>query len=116
MKTKTTYSVIITICLVVGFFLFNSFKPETSAAKYLTVKVVEYNDMAAQSFVAIVDETGKTEEILFDKFKIDNITPNTVKVTEVLNDVSKRGYELVTSCSKVWGNTLLIDTYTFVKK
>lgn len=117
MKTKTTYSLIITVCAVIGFFLFNSFKPESDITngKYLTLKVVEQPGLAANSFMVVVDENGKTEEVLFDKFKIDNITPNTIKVNTMVNDISKRGYDLFQMSSNSIGG-LLIDTYTFTKK
>lgn len=117
MKTKTTYSLIITACAVIGFFLFNSFKPEPDVVggKYLTLKVVEQPGLAANSFMVIVDENGKTEEVLFDKFKVDNITPNTIKVNTMVNDISKKGYDLFQMSSNSIGG-LLIDTYTFTKK
>ena len=117
MKTKTTYSILITVCAVIGFFLFNSFKSDVQATeiKYLTLKVVEQPGLAANSFMVIVDETGKTEEVLFDKFKVDNITPNAIKVNGMVNDISKRGYDLFSMSSNSIGG-LLIDTYTFTKK
>jgi hypothetical protein len=115
MKTKTTYSVIITLSAVIVFFLFNSFRPEASHAKYLTLKVVEQPGLTANSFMVTVDEEGKFEETLFDKFKVDNITPNTIKVTATVNDISKRGYELFSHSSSAIGG-LMIDTYTFIKK
>ena len=117
MKTKTTYSLLITVCAVIGFFLFNSFKPdaEIPGTKYLTLNVVEHPGLAANSFMVVVDENGKTEEILFDKFKVDNITPNTIKVNTMVNDISKRGYDLFQMSSNAIGG-LLIDTYTFTKK
>lgn len=115
MKTKTTYSVIITLSVVIVFFLFNSFRPDASYAKYLTLKVVEQPGLMANSFMVIVDEDGKTEEILFEKLKIDNITPNTIKVTEKVNTIAKLGYEVIGVTSNSTGG-LLIDTYTFLKK
>ncbi len=117
MKTKTTYSLLITACAVIGFFLFNSFKtePDTLAGKYLTLKVVEQPGLAANSFMVIVDENGKTEEMLFDKFKVDNIAPNTIKVTATVNDIAKKGYDLFSHSSSAIGG-LMIDTYTFTKK
>ena len=117
MRTKTTYSIIITVCVVMGFFLFNSFKTDAGVnpGKYLTLKVVEQPGLMANSFMVIVDEDGKTEEVLFDKFKIDNITPNTIKVNSMVNDISKKGYDLFSHCSNAIGG-LLIDTYTFTKK
>jgi len=117
MKTKTTYSLIITICVVAGFFLFNSFRPDVSSlpTKYLTLKVVEQPGLMSNSFMVTVDEEGKTEEVLFDKFKVDNITPNTIKVNGTVNDIAKKGYELFSHSSSAIGG-LMIDTYTFVKK
>lgn len=117
MKTKTTYSIIITICVVAGFFLFNSFRPDTTSlpTKYLTLKVVEQPGLMANSFMVIVDEDGKFEETLFDKFKVDNITPNTIKVTATVNDIAKKGYDLFSHTSSAIGG-LMIDTYTFTKK
>lgn len=116
MKTKTTYSLLITVCAVIGFFLFNAFKPDSgNANKYLTLKVVEQPGLAANSFMVVVDENGKTEEVLFDKFKIDNITPNTIKVNTMVNDISQKGYDLFQMSSNSIGG-LLIDTYTFTKK
>ncbi len=117
MKTKTTYSILITVCAVIGFFLFNSFKtePDTIAGRYLTLKVVEQPGLAANSFMIVVDENGKTEEMLFDKFKVDNITPNTIKINTMVNDIAKKGYDLFGMSSNSIGG-LLIDTYTFVKK
>ena len=117
MKTKTTYSLIITLCAVIGFFLFNAFKPDSgnNVNKYLTLKVVEQPGLMANSFMVTVDEEGKTEEVLFDKLKIDNITPNTIKVTEKVNSIAKQGYEIIAVTSNATGG-LLIDTYTFIKK
>ena len=116
MKTKTTYSLVITVCAVIGFFLFNAFKPDSgNVNKYLTLKVVEQPGLMANSFMVIVDEEGKTEEILFEKLKIDNITPNTIKVTEKVNSIAKQGYEIIAVTSNATGG-LLIDTYTFIKK
>jgi len=117
MKTKTTYSILVTVCAVIGFLLLNSFKsePDTLAGKYLTLKVVEQPGLAANSFMVIVDENGKTEEVMFDKFKVDNITPNTIKINTMVNDISKKGYDLFSMSSNSIGG-LLIDTYTFTKK
>lgn len=117
MKTKTTYSLVITVCAVIGFFLFNAFKSDSgnNFNKYLTLKVVEQPGLMANSFMVIVDEEGKTEEILFEKLKIDNITPNTIKVTEKVNSIAKLGYEIIGVTSNATGG-LLIDTYTFIKK
>ena len=72
MNKKTTYSVIITLCVVAGFFLFNSFRSDVSSSpnKYLTLKVVEQPGLMANSFMVVVDEEGKFEETLFDKFKL----------------------------------------------
>lgn len=115
MKTKATY-LLITAFAVLGFFLFNAFKPEAgNNKKYLTLKVVEQPGLTANSFMVIVDEEGKFEETLFDKFKVDNITPNTIKVTTAVNDISKKGYDLFSHSSSAIGG-LMIDTYTFTKK
>ncbi len=116
MKTKTTY-LIITACVAMGFFLFNSFKTDAGVnpGKYLTLKVVEQPGLMANSFMVVVDEDGKFEETLFEKFKIDNITPNTIKVNSTINDISKKGYDLFSHSSNAIGG-LLIDTYTFTKK
>ena len=117
MRTKTTYSILITASVVAGFFLFNSFKSDVGAngSKYLTLKVVEQPGLMANSFMVVVDEDGKFEETLFEKFKIDNITPNTIKVNTAVNDISKKGYDLFSHSSNSIGG-LLIDTYTFTKK
>lgn len=117
MKTKTTYSLVITVCAVIGFFLFNAFKPDSgnTVNKYLTLKVVEQPGLMANSFMVTVDEEGKFEEVLFEKLKIDNITPNTIKVTEKVNPIAKQGYEIIGITSNATGG-LLIDTYTFIKK
>lgn len=117
MKTKTTYSVLITVCAVIGFFIFNAFKSDSgnNVNKYLTLKVVEQPGLMANSFMVTVDEEGKFEETLFDKFKVDNITPNTIKVTATVNEISKKGYELFSHSSSAIGG-LMIDTYTFIKK
>lgn len=117
MKTKTTYSIIITASVLVLFFLFNSFRTDAGAnpSKYLTLKVVEQPGLMANSFMVVVDEEGKFEETLFEKFKVDNITPNTIKVNTAVNDISKKGYELFSHSSSAIGG-LMIDTYTFTKK
>ena len=104
MKTKASY-LVITACTILGFFIF----------KYLTLKVVEQPGLMANSFMVVVDEEGKFEETLFDKFKVDNITPNTIKVTTAVNDISKKGYDLFSHTSSAIGG-LMIDTYTFTKK
>lgn len=115
MKTKTKF-MIITLCAVLGFFIFNAFKPDAgNNKKYLTLKVVEQPGLMANSFMVVVDEDGKFEETLFDKFKVDNITPNTIKVNATVNDISKKGYELFSHTSSAIGG-LMIDTYTFTKK
>ena len=115
MKAKTTY-LLITTCAVLGFIVFNAFKPdEGSHKKYLTLKVVEQPGLMSNSFMVTVDEDGKTEEVLFDKFKVDNITPNTIKVNATVNDIAKKGYELFSHSSSAIGS-LMIDTYTFTKK
>src|SRR5437868_3154886 len=105
-KTKITYSLIITFCAVVGFFLFNAFKPVADSKRYLTLKVVEQPGLMANSFMVVVDEEGKFEETLFDKFKVDNITPNTIKVNSAVNDISKKGYELFSHSSNAIGGLL----------
>jgi hypothetical protein len=117
MRTKTTYSILITACLVAGFFLFNSFKTDAGVnpTRYLTLKVVEQPGLMANSFMVTVDEDGKFEETLFEKFKVDNITPNTIKVNATINDIAKKGYDLMSHTSNAIGG-LLIDTYTFTKK
>jgi hypothetical protein len=115
METKYKY-LMLTLCAVLGFVLFNAFKPDSgNVNKYLTLKVVEQPGLTANSFMVTVDEEGKFEEVLFDKFKVDNITPNTIKVTAAVNDISKKGYELFSHSSSAIGG-LMIDTYTFLKK
>jgi hypothetical protein len=114
METKTKYS-LITLSAIIGFFIFNSFKPETSGGKYLTLKVVEQPGLMTNSFMVIVDESGKTEEVLFEKAKIDNITPNTIVVNKKINEIAAKGYEIIGVTNATNGG-LMIGTYTFVKK
>jgi hypothetical protein len=114
MGTKAKY-LVITLCAISGFFILNAFKNEANPAKYLTLKVVEQPGLASNSFMVIVDEEGKMEEMLFEKAKIDNIAPNTIVVTKKINEISAKGYEIVGVTNATNGG-LLIGTYTFQKK
>jgi len=112
MKTKINSKLAIVLFAIVSFFALSSFlKAPEEKKQYATLRVFEpYAGSASfDARIIIVFEDGKVEEIDIDKFKSSNLAANTKKINETINQVSNKGYELISVSS---GNC---TTYTFLK-
>jgi hypothetical protein len=83
---------------------------QSTKNKYLTMRTYQAA-VGNGSKILIVYEDGRSEEIELEKYTVSNFLPNTIKINNALNDLSKGGYELVS----VTGAEL-VSLYTFVKK
>lgn len=102
---------ILAISAIILFFLFTSAlnKQEINDDKYVTMRVTEGGRGWAS--IIIVYPDGQSDEIELNVHHIDNVKPNTLKINQTINSISKKGYELVSSTG--YGATTF---YTFVKK
>lgn len=112
---KTKHTLLIILITLSGFLIFSSFLTPQTQNKFLTVKSVESLSGLIDSFILIIDENGKTEEIELEKFRAKNITSNALKLSEIINNKGAKGYELVTATSS-GDQYIIVNTYIFVKK
>ncbi len=111
-KSKLIIASLTTLILVV---ISYSFKQETKSNKYLLIKTLEMYNIYDGSYLWIIDETGKSEGVKMEKYKPSNVLTNTIKLTEEINKVAAKGYELVSSSSSA-ADGFSSNTYVFVKK
>src|SRR5687768_13936099 len=90
------------------FFLITSFNSSDSNNKYLVVYV---NAMYNQSQITVVYEDGKIEEFAYDLLGKKANVSNTQKLSQTLNYISDKGYNLILSSG---GDAN--STYIFQKK
>jgi hypothetical protein len=102
----------LTACGLLLFLLaaFASNNPQPTGNKYLTMRTFEAS-MGGSSKIMIIYEDGTTEELDLDKYRIDNMLPNAVKINQAINKIAGKGYEFVSSSGGEY-----TSLYTFVKK
>lgn len=112
---KTTHKLITGTLAFIGIIMLSSFLNPDPANKFLTVKSVEIPNGLYDSYIVTIDENGKTEEVELEKFRPRNIISNAVKLSDIINKVANKGYELhsFTSTSDA---TFMVNTYLFIKK
>ena len=115
MKTIPTPTLAILLITLLGFLFFSSFKDEVIKNKFLTVKSIESSNILYDSHILVVDENGKASEVELPLFKLRNIEISTIKLTEVLNKIGSRGYELHSTTATAYTD-FYVNTYTFIKK
>jgi hypothetical protein len=110
MKTTTKFlTATLTLALII--ILASAFnKQQGSGNKYLTMRAFQAT-IGKGSKIIIVYENGKTEEIELEKYNVDNFLANTITINQAINNVSSKGYELIS----VTGAELT-SLYTFVKR
>jgi hypothetical protein len=113
MKTKQILVIVSTTIAIT--LLLSSFKKEEINKKFLTVKSVESVDPLFTSLILIVDENGKASDVELKKFKIQNMEENVIILTDVLNKIGSRGYDLHSTTS-TFVTHYHVNTYTFIKK
>lgn len=113
----------ITATLAISFLLFgitnisaedNNSTENTQNQKILTMRVIEAMN-GTHSFITIVNENGKVEEIELDKLHRNRTTTeNLIKINKTLNQITDKGYKLAFT-SGGGDQFVLVSTYTFIK-
>ncbi len=105
-NTKTKFFSAITIATMI-IFLCSASKNQQSNSKYLTMQAIE-SALNGGAKIVIAFPDGQTQE--FDLSK-QGSSENASKINKVINALSEKGYELISS------NGLQVTaTYIFVKK
>lgn len=114
MKTRQIL-IIVSVTIAITLLLSSFKKQEEINKKFLTVKTIESISPLFASHILVVDENGKSSDVELATFKLQNMEENVIKLTDVLNKIGSRGYDLHSTTSCV-ANGFHIDTYTFIKK
>lgn len=88
--------------------LATSFVQKDNATKILTVRVFEMG-IGSKMKISICDETGKAEDLIFDKVTSDNQLLRTEKLNQTLNDIAKRNYQLVSATGGDFSSTFIFE-------
>lgn len=108
MKITTPKFLLISLALILVFTLASSFKTGQNGHKFATMTIYEIPSGGIwDSKIIIVYEDSKSEEIPLQRMNPRNWTTNKIKITETLNSMSTKGYELVSTDN---------STYIFQKK
>lgn len=113
MKTKTKNFLL--AALIASVILFSSFLGEKVENKFLTVRCIESSIPAFRSRILVMDEKGEDSEVALSKFSDKQVETNLAKLTEVLNKLGSRGYDLMFNTSSSHEG-VYINTFVFVKK
>lgn len=105
---------IFALAAIVSAMFLSSFTTEGTGG-VLTVRMLEIYSGNWDSKIIIVNEKGEVEEIMLEKFRSENMTPNTQTLNETINRIKKSGYELLETTGGA-GDAVFISTYTFEKK
>ena len=103
------------LVIVSGGFILSSFAPQEDDGGFLMVRTVEVASGFVESKVIIIDESGQKEEVYLDKLKANTVADNTIKINETINNIRKKGYELV-SVTGGAGDAVFTNTYIFRKR
>ncbi len=111
MKTTKT-PILLAALTLVSVILFTSAitQQKSSANTYITMHTLQV-PVGIDSKICIVYEDGQTEVIELNRYTNKNIPLNLVIINEAINNISKKGYDLI---SVTGAETSSI--YTFVKK
>jgi hypothetical protein len=100
---------------IISVVLLSSFLPGEGTTRYLTVRTIEFYAGMFDSKIVVVDENGDIKEHDLEKMRSKTLGENARRINTVLNDLSKKGYELVSSSASGFGTDGLVNLYIFKK-
>lgn len=109
MKT-TTKQLLISAPVILVLGIITAFSQQGGGERYLTMRVVEAG-FGSKLKITICDESGKSEEQVYNKITQDSQLQQTEHVNQAINELARKNYRLV---SATGGDSY--STYIFEKR
>ncbi|MCE3229577.1 MAG: hypothetical protein K0S32_4128 [Bacteroidetes bacterium] len=102
------------ICLIIAL---SSFLSQQTPNHFITIRTIEYKGpISPESRLVIVDDMGELRDFELEKVNgSGSMGNNTKSINEVINKLSKKGYQLVSTSSGGLGDQALITTFIMKK-